>query len=56
MAYAAQQEAIDAEEARLDSLNRDGLRAECKQFGVKGYGTMNRAEMINAILRVRFPF
>lgn len=56
VAYAAQQEAIDAEEARLDSLNRDGLRAECKQFGVKGYGTMNRAEMINAILRVRFPF
>ena len=56
VAYATQQEAIDAEEARLDSLNRDGLRAECKQFGVKGYGTMNRAEMINAILRVRFPF
>lgn len=49
-------EAVEAAEARLDGMKRDELRAECKAVGVKNYANMNRADMINAILRAQFNF
>lgn len=49
-------EEMEAALTTLRAMKRDGLRAECKERGVKNYATMDKEGMIEAIMKAHFKY